>query len=30
MIMWYAVAFIVGAWVGMFIMALVNAGREKE
>jgi hypothetical protein len=30
MIMWYAVAFIVGAWVGMFIMALVTAGRMEE
>jgi hypothetical protein len=30
MIMWYAVAFIVGAWVGMFIMALVTAGRKEE
>ncbi len=30
MIMCYAIAFIVGAWFGMLIMALVNAGKDEE
>ena len=28
--MWYIVAFIVGAWIGMAVMALLIAGKDKN